>query len=175
MINWRIDDTRPAEWNSVADKLACVHKWIPETVRGLGRLDAKLILEDKRLLYKQDAGMIVDLLDHSTLCHLWVLGSYEVVRTVCQDTNTKGEDGKFWKYIKDIRSLRDRFATIRIPLAKHDIAKVLKDQKLERLFDFGWPLQNPMAGLGWMIGQDHQVYRIDLSDEFLSLLQRLPK
>jgi len=95
--------------------------------------------------------------DIVTYTYLWVLGAYEIVRTLAKKT---GNDR--------IREVKQQFARIRVPLAK------LEASSKYEMIDYNFP--EPVIALapfrvGWAIHQKVFVSRLELSDFFLDAVK----
>ena len=102
-----------------------------EVVQGLRRLDTALTEADKIFLSdfeknKTSLEESLKLSERITLSYLWVLGAYELVRTICQRIKEKGM--VFPKDLaNDFISIKVEFERLRIPLAKMEPARRHKD------------------------------------------------
>ena len=90
------DAERNKRWVDASQKFDSYDIWIIPTIQG-------------------DVG------DHLTLSYLWVLGAYEIVRSLCQ--RAKEDPSFFPTYRKELQNLKVEFVRIRIPLAKFEPAK----------------------------------------------------
>jgi hypothetical protein len=99
-----------------------------------------------------------DLNDILTYSYLWVLGAYEIVRTLAQETKSP-----------PIVAAKESFERIRVPLAK------LEASRKHRHIDFNFPLPTiapTVSGIGWSINQGQVILRSSLSYEMLSALKQ---
>jgi hypothetical protein len=139
-------------------------------VQGLGWLDCELLGAELRW-GELDAESRVSIAESTrlsqqlTLSHLWVLGAYEVVRTV--DQWCRESPGRFGAALgARMHSLKLRFERVRIPLAKFEAAH-------------RHPGDSPVAysgvserqGVAWQLGPDLWVSRWELSDELLAVVK----
>jgi hypothetical protein len=139
-------------------------------LQGLGRLDCQLISEDLRFVQlppkaQNTINESARLTDRFTLSYLWVLGAYELVRTLDQRCDAHisvlGE-----KLTQRVRGLKHEIARLRIPLAKLEPA-------------MNYPTDSPIAypafsqdfGVAWQLAPDTFVSRRELSDAFLQLAE----
>src|SRR5450631_1710437 len=84
-----IDQPRYAKWVRASSGLKTIDAGLPVFVQGLGKIDAQLARQDaafrsfpSKLRESQDES--IKLTDRITMSRLWVLGGYEVVRTLSQ-------------------------------------------------------------------------------------------
>jgi len=130
--------------------------------QGLGRLDIDLIWADAnamRLAGSADpieAATWMDMGPRLTLGRLWVLGAYEIIRTLDQRLHYK---------CTSVSQAKERFERVRIPLAKLEPARKYKDE------DFGvaTPIQHNTDGVGWLVNRTHFITRRSLADSVLGL------
>lgn len=163
-----IDIERRASWIGCAHKMDAIDELLNGAFQGLGSVDAKLIVEDKKILDGNVSNPFGDLSDHLTQSYLWILGAYEIIRTLSQFSDS-GSSNPYSTDKEKIRSLKHEFELVRIPLAKYEAAK-----KNPNGYTFAYPILVPNHGAGWLIGQNQAVTRRDLSDKFLKLVEELP-
>ena len=107
--------------------------------------------------------------DHITHSYLWVLGTYELIRTLDQRVREHSVfAGEICERIGDVKR---RFARIRVPLAKHEPARGYDETDQ----GFPWPAYSEAHGIGWRVAEDTVVGRKDLADLFLELLESIPE
>ncbi len=141
-------------------------------VQKLGRLDCQLISEDERFrrLSQEEKETIEEsilLTDRDTLSYLWVLGAYELVRTLdqrCRDDKTLLPDN----LANRIRKLKHRIARLRIPLAKMEPAKKYRGDD-----PIAWPAIHPEHGTAWRVAPDTFITRRQISDDLLELVEAI--
>ena len=107
-----------------------------------------------------------DLSYHYTLSYLWVLGAYELIRTLAQCFSNNGNnmsDNSF----ELLRELKNDFAKLRVPLAKYE----LKGRKEIKCIPY--PAVKIGAGASWQIGIDDIISRRELSDKMLSVFESI--
>jgi hypothetical protein len=154
--------SRFERWVKASFVTARYEHFMPATVQGLGRIDQILYVEDQRLVSEPlESAEPSDLTLHITLSHLWVLGAYEVLRTIHQRCR---EGGGVDESVRDV--LR-RFERLRIPLAKFEPAGRHKETDTK----IAYPALNAQYGVAWQVAEDVFIPRGELSDEFLMLLE----
>jgi len=166
--NVEIDNERYRRWVAASYSLAGSDAFILPVVQGLGRLDLHLIPADARFnqLSQEDKETIEEsilLSDRFTLSYLWILGAYELVRTLDQrfreDPNYGDEEHK-----ANVRALKHRMERLRVPLAKMEPAR--RHPTDDRI---AYPAIHPELGIAWQIAEDTFVARRELSDALLDL------
>jgi hypothetical protein len=136
-------------------------------LQALGRLDAQLIADDQHFCDPNSKSDGFAFNDHLLPSYLWVLGAYEVIRTLyerCKERPELREDHR-----TRLREIRDRFTRLRIPLAKFEAAKAHQDTD----FSLAWPALHPTLGIAWKVAQGIYISRRELSDAFLELLEAI--
>ena len=145
---------------------------LPVLVQGLGRIDAQLGSAAFPLLAagasRQD---IFDhgeaLTDHLTLSYLWVLGTYELVRTLGERAR---EDHLFDAATRqNLSNLKARFARLRMPLAKLQPAHAHAGTDAA----FAWPVFDDFEGAAWRVAPEVVISRKALAEELLEFLEGL--
>jgi hypothetical protein len=100
-------------------------------VQGLGRLDVSLLKDDQFFLsdFKKNKTSLAESLklnERITLSYLWVLGGYELVRSICQ--RIKEKRNAFPEKVADsFEELKKEFTRLRVPLAKMEPASAYKN------------------------------------------------
>ena len=140
------------------------------TIQGLGRIDVSLIEDDELFLadFENNRNSLnenLKLNDRFTLSYLWVLGGYEVVRTICQRIKEKRDDIP-GEVTANFEELKKEFNRLRIPLAKMEAASAHKNTDSH----FAYPAINT-KGIAWQVSQDVFITRRDLSDRLLEALE----
>lgn len=84
-----IDQPRYAEWARLSHRAAGFETFIVIAIQGLGKLDAQLTARDAAFLKlpqakRESIEVSGDLTERFTSSYLWVLGVYEIVRTLDQ-------------------------------------------------------------------------------------------
>lgn len=162
------DIERNKRWIIVSGKFEGFEPFIVLTIQGLGKLDSKLVIEDEKIIKQgEPSNPTGGLVEHLTLSYLWVLGAYEVIRTLSQRTQ---ENSYFFPSQKsELYNLKTEFERIRIPLAKFEPAK--KFRKTDR--HFATPGFHASLGVAWQISNDVWITRRTLSDNMLGLFEKL--
>lgn len=176
-------------WLGGAHALHAIHpEWVGY-VQQLAHLDKEL--QDKEDLYLQTAhiypgitysnladkeyvGRFADRVQSrsrdTTMAQLWVLGCYEIVRTIKEyiDKNPGFvEDG-----IKDeILETKRQFERIRMPLAKLQPFRKTRDTD----YPFAFPGYTDTAGMAWRVSPDCIIKRAALAERFAIMLDKLAK
>lgn len=160
------------KWITYSHKLGKIEPFMIPIVQGLGRLDVRLIdYEDrfnKVFIEKPTINDSLQLTDCFTYSYLWVLGAYEIIRTMDQrcSKNANLLDVNLNTKIKDMKY---KFTRIRIPLAKMEPANWHKDTDSQ----IAYPALNSDLGISWRISEKEYIARRELSDNFLSLIENL--
>lgn len=171
--------------------------WILEITRGLARFDAKLVTEDRwaATLFDDETQFGVEkdrFNDHVTLSQLWVMGAYELLRTIVEQLKNNEKDDKkrhdeCRKIVKRLKKrqgqktvellafkpdpfqkraqeLLQEYERLRMPIAKLQSANA---------FMAGNPIARPglsCNGIGWIIRADMFVTRMELADKMIDVL-----
>jgi hypothetical protein len=137
--------------------------------QGLGWLDCQLIAEDARLAeappFEHARPMALN--EQITLSYLWVLGGYELVRTIDQ---RHAADERLQSMSPKLSQLKRTFARVRVPLAKFEPASRHRDTDTP----FAWPARHPTLGSAWRVADNEFISRRELSNEMLDLLESMP-
>lgn len=162
------DMDRFKRWVDASHGLARYEKWMIVTVQGLGKIDAKLVREDEHILENgKSSSPMGDLSDQITLSYLWVLGAYELVRTLDQrlreQSNTEREPRE------RTQQLKWKFERIRVPLAKFEASR----RHSETDSSIAYPGINTEQGTAWHIAADTWVTRKELSHALLETCEWL--
>lgn len=141
-------------------KLGKGSAWMVKSLQDLGRLDVRLVAEERNFVENPpdskgppSDGELMRFNDLLMYSRLWVLGTYELVRVLAQETRAD-----LWV------ELKRRFARLRMPLAKfekagkHGVATVAH------------PVIHPERGVAWQLEDGTVVTRRDLSDALLTTL-----
>jgi hypothetical protein len=162
----RIDQPRYAEWVRSSKALKPIAPGLALFVEGLGKLDAQLVFEDAAT----DAHLDMDLTDRLVLSRLWVLGAYEVVRTMSERVRAK--PSLLSKRLAERTHRTKRYLErVRIPLAK------LEPATRHAATDFAeaLPAMHSSLGISWKVANRVFVPRRRMADRLLKLLQALKK
>jgi hypothetical protein len=163
-----LDLERNKRWGDVSHKFNSFTPFVAVTIQGLGTLDSKLTIEDEILVKtgkpKNPFGNLNDLITQS---YLWVLGVYELIRSLEQ--RAKNDNLFFPKFKQDLKNLKLEFARIRIPLSKFEPASGHADTDSAIAF----PAFINGQGIGWKISEQFWISRRELSDKMLNLLEKM--
>ncbi len=135
------------------------------TVQSLGRLDLVLSEQSKRLLQRFSAEretveFSLEMNDHMTLAYLWILGAYEILRSIAQ---------RLSKQPQRFREAKASLERIRIPLAKDEPAK--KHAATDSAV--AYPIFHFQHGVGRQVNQSTVFTRSELARVFLEGLESL--
>jgi hypothetical protein len=168
-----IDQPRYAEWIRLSHKAAKFQPHMVVTIQGLGKFDAKLIAEDRHYLSLPEAERLgidqsIELSDRFISSYLWVLGTYEVIRSIdqyCRENasllNVEQASG--------LRGVKHLFERVRIPLAKFEPARRFSETDST----VAYPSLSREHGIAWQVADNVFTARGELSDCFLKLLRVL--
>lgn len=160
---------RREKWIKNQDPLMQIHHMLLPPYQGLALIDSMLIIEDKNIIDGHLKGEYRDLSIHLTQAYLWVLGAYEIIRTMSQYADNKNNAATKMGQLKDeIRILKHTFERIRIPLAKFEAAKRNPEGHL-----YAHPIFDKIYGTCWIISDTESISRRLLSDDFLKLMEKL--
>lgn len=150
-------------------------QFLIQITQGLGKIDVELREWEAENLKEQSIqqsrpseSKIIEFNDRVIQSHLWVLGVYEVIRTLSQ--KAKNDHQIFGDVINEkIAKTKHDLEIIRIPLAK------LEPRRLKDCTALALPIVFPDLGLGWRInseipGTEIVISRQELADEVLELL-----
>ena len=164
----QVDLERRNCWIEHQGSLDYVHELLCAPYQGIAWIDALLVKEDGKLVSGEPIGLMGDLSQHFTQAYLWVLGAYEIVRTISQFSD-KAENTALSTHKDEIRALKHKFELVRMPLAKFEASRKNPDG-----YTFAWPIVDKQKGTGWLISEGSYITRRELSDEFLELMKKLP-
>jgi hypothetical protein len=168
-----MDHERYSHWVKSSFALARFDQFMVPLIQQLGRIDCQLIAEDHCFSQSsQDRratiGESLKLTDRHTLSHLWVLGAYELVRTLDQRAQEQPTvvSSELRERIRDTKHL---FARLRMPLAK------MEPSRAHRATDFriAYPMLHDELGISWQVAPDIFISRRELSDALLSLVKEM--
>ena len=166
-----MDQERWRRWVSAAHAVARIDKWLLVPVQGIGRLDAKLVLTESRIIDDRNWSNETETFEFNdafTLSWLWVLGCYEIVRTAYQ--RCRSDQGLVDAVVKEeINRVKRLFERIRMPLAK------LEPANRHRATDWrvAFPGVDRKHGIAWRLGELTWINRRELSDAMLGLLESM--
>lgn len=167
-----LDNNRYQMWISFSHAVAKIEPFMVPIVQGLGRLDAWLVFESERYgslptEVRTTAAESIALNDRITLSYLWVLGAYELIRSIDQ---RKGIVRGFSDAVKQlIGETKMYFNRVRVPLAKMEPAHQFKDSDGR----IAYPYNHDSLGAAWRVSKTTVIARIDLSDHLLELLEEI--
>lgn len=162
------DAERNTRWVNASHKLATFDQFIVVTAQGLGKLDSKLLKEDEMLVQQNTTSSPYgDMSDHITMSYLWVLGAYEIIRSLEQ--RAREESDFLPEQTESLQQLKWRFERLRIPLAKFEAAKKHSDTDSH----IAYPGVNTELGIAWQVSQDTWITRRELSDSMLELFESI--
>ena len=139
-------------------------------LQGLGRLKCQLIAEDLRFLQltqevRDTIHESLHLSERFTLSYLWVLGAYELIRTLDQRCNANvsllGAE-----LTQSVRNLKHTMERLRMPLAKMEPARRHHSDS-----PIAYPCISSKLGVAWQLAADTFVSRRELSDALLQLTE----
>jgi len=168
-----MEQKRFANWVKASHGLSKIEPFMIPVAQGLGNLDAKLIVEDDRYLKLPQTSRdtieeSMKLTERFTLSYLWVLGTYELVRTLTQrcreNGNLLGEN-----LVQEIIKLKQDIERLRIPLAKMEPSR----QHRKTDAPIAYPTIHNEFGISWRVSQNTYITRREISDNFLSLLEQI--
>lgn len=167
-----MDRTRYNRWKRASFALLQFEPFLAQTVQQLGKIDASLYEKDGRyreIRTRSDAmpGEWEELTESTTLAYLWVLGAYEVIRTIDQRFRELGlhTAGQY----SQSTTIKHSFERVRIPLAKLEPANRYKSTDTS----FAYPALNSSHGLGWKVAEGVVISRGELSSQLLEFLEGL--
>jgi hypothetical protein len=165
--------TRLERWVAASHRAGRFAPSMLMQVQGLGMLDISLSEKDRRFLnlpHDQQASIdqSLELSERLTISHLWVLGAFELIRTISQrlrenPSSTPFETTQSWN------ALKKRFARLRVPLAKMEAAGGHEST------------DSPIAyqsisldhGIAWQLSENHFITRQELANDMLCNLETL--
>jgi hypothetical protein len=165
---------RHTRWVNSSARTTRFEKFMMIAVQGLGNLDCQLVHQDDNYcsLSEHDLAKRPEMHEATyrfTLSYLWVLGAYEIIRTM--DARVRENPGLLSApAAQQLSELKRAFERIRIPLAKMESAK-----KHPTDSHIAYPAFHRQLGIAWQLGPDVFVCRRELSDLFLGFIERLPE
>jgi len=166
-----IDQPRYAEWVRLSHRAAKFEKFMTPAIQGLGKMDAVLTAKDAAYLQlpqreRESFERSIELTERFTESYLWVLGAYEIIRTMDQRVReSAGLVDQTGSQL--IRDAKHKFERVRIPLAKFEAARRHSDTDSAVAF----PALNPQHGIAWCVADNVFVTRRELSECFMALLR----
>ena len=170
MVTDRLD-----RWMKTSHSIEKIEPFMVPILQGLGRLDCQLMSDGERYreLAESEQNTVDEnllLFDRITLSYLWILGVYELIRSLDQRCEEKseifGEDLRV-----EVKDYKKEIERLRIPLAKFEPAKrhpadsPIAHQMLDGTSgDIAWGLQPVVI-----------FSRTDLSQKLLLLMEKIQK
>ena len=152
-------------WISASYTAAKYETFMVVSIQGLGRLDHDLYEQDKLISENPEAfslgGDLGALSYHTTMSYLWVLGAYEVIRSIRQRIKESGAQDEA------LTTLLRKFERLRMPLAKFEAATKHKESDSR----IAYPAINLRHGIAWQVSESTFISRGELANEFLALLE----
>lgn len=170
------DEERNTRWRRASHGLHLIEPHLVDTVRALGRIDADLFGRDVRYQKIDEESPATnaeweEIAEHSVpMGYLWVLGAYEVIRTLDGMFRKNSDQFQAQQHL-DTEQLKIKFERVRIPLAKLEPARRFKDTD----YRFAMPTLIRGRGLGWTVSKEVLVSRGELSTQFLDYLEALKR
>ena len=160
-------------WVDASHSLAKLEPFMVVVAQGLGRLDISLMTEDREFVANIEKNQRsleenVKLNVRFTTSYLWVLGAYELVRTICQRLIDQKLD-QSEQLAKDFGEIKKIFNRLRVPLAKMEPASAHKTTDSH----IAYPALHREKGIAWQVSRDIFINRDDLADELLAKLERM--
>jgi hypothetical protein len=164
--------TRHSRWLVGAYKLAAHHVGFAYSLTGLGRLDCAIRSADIPYYNFINGGIKVGepadiLVDFQCLSGLWILGMYEIIRTLSQKLSNDSKLGKAHAATDDVNLLKRKFARVRIPLAKFEAASKFPTDHNYLSHIIGRP-----NGWGWVVADKTVINRNELADDVLKIFDK---
>jgi hypothetical protein len=173
-------DSRMLRWIEASRFLEIVEPFMIVVAQGLGRLDINLIRGDQQLEGQvkrqhsspatmspdEHSSLSVNMMEQLTLSYLWVLGAYELVRSIdqrCRDNPPLLGNTANIKFAE----IKHTFERLRVPLAKFEPSRRYKDTDST----IAWPVIHKKLGSSWKVATDVVISRRELSDNLLNLLE----
>lgn len=162
---------RLERWVKASHAAGRYEPFMVQPIQGLGKLDVSLIETDRKIVDSissnpESIESSLELTEQLTQSWLWVLGGYEIVRTISEFTS-KSEDLQVDVRNK-IAGTKKSFARIRMPLAKFQAATKHKTDS-----HTAYPALNTTKGVAWQIATDCTITRRELSDDLLDMLESI--
>jgi hypothetical protein len=173
---------RESLWVTLAHCLKIIDRSLIAYVQGLGKIDVTLARAEnkyKKYFTKYPDVRFADNIkkwvknrinknDNIILAQLWVLGCYEVIRTIEQYLR-EHKNSNFNKSEILFRETKHFYERIRMPLAKLEPAKRSKGKD----FNIAMPGYSTSASMVWKINNEEFIAREDLAYSFIDCLKIL--
>lgn len=164
------ENVRFERWIKISVGLMRFEPHLMQVVQSLGDLDVKLCVTDEKLVddycQKNISPDYKDIQGHVTQSYLWLLGAYEVVRTLTQRmSESQCTDPPH--VFENFKQIKAQFARVRVPLAKFEQASIHKKTDSHIAFPgFAFDL-----GIAWQVSEDVIISRRELSNALLNALE----
>lgn len=162
---------RMQRWVTAGHKTSHIEIMMIPVIHALGHKDCELIQRDRRALdihHQTETGAIqfnelhmMEFNDLLTQSYLWVLGAYEIIRSVCE--RLEGDPRH-----STAREAKRVFERVRMPLAKMATADRYREDS-----PIAYPALNLDHGIAWQVQETVFITRYELSDTFLNFLEAL--
>jgi hypothetical protein len=168
-----IDQARYAEWVQLSHRVRKFEPFMVVAVQGLGQLDAKLAAEDAEYLSdcnsdQDDLAQSLDLTERVTRSYLWVLGAYELVRSI--DQRCRNDPSLVSAHVVTLISdTKTQFERVRVPLAKYEPARKFSTTDSTVAF----PAIDRAKGVAWSVAAGTIISRDELAQCFRQMLLAL--
>lgn len=167
----QIMEERFDRWVKVSIGMARFEPHLVSLVQDMGQLDADLCSVDASFVRAcpDEQNALYDhhsIQSHKTHSYLWVLGAYEILRTQAQRVR-EGQSDDPHDVGARINAARDRFARVRIPLAKFEASGRHKATDNH----IAYPGLDLKYGIAWQLNESEVISRQELSDVFLEALE----
>lgn len=159
-----MDMQRFKRWVGASHGLAQVEVFMVPLLQNLGRMDCQLQAGDQRFLRlpQEEQNTIEETLrlnDQMTHSYLWVLGAYEISRTLHQRLRGHPLEG-------EVQRVKQNVNRLRIPLAKMEAAGRSPEDS-----PIAYPALNTTLGTSWQLTATEFISRIELADQLLIFLE----
>ncbi|TVU88323.1 hypothetical protein [Vreelandella titanicae] len=156
---------RYARWIKASHSLAKIEVFMIPLIQQLGRFDCQLIDGDTAFLQMPESlrateQEMLNFNDRMGLSYLWVIGAYELIRTINQ--RLKNEC-----FETEARQVKQQFNRLRVPLAKMEAAGRSPEDS-----HIAYPAFNMPHGAAWQLTQDEFITRKELSDSLLDFVEQ---
>jgi hypothetical protein len=168
-----MDHARNQRWNLGSFALARFEKFMVSIAQKLGRLDCQLLAEDARNMAlphgdRETEEEIFQFNDQLTMSYLWVLGAYELVRSL--DQRARANPPCLAAEIREmITRVKHQFNRLRVPLAKMEPSSAFRESD----YEIAYPALVRDHGIGWFVAPEICITRRELADEMINLLEEL--
>ncbi len=164
-----MDYARWKRWVTASSSLTRFAEMLQLPAQQLGRFDCLLAAESPSFIQSgTDVERATAFQDHLGLSYLWILGGYELIRTV--DQRCRSNPSLISAELSArARQVKKTFERVRIPLAKFEPANSHRDTD----FTFAWPAYHPDRGIAWAVAPNTFISRSELAELLLGFLEAL--